>query len=111
MQPQNTSAKKCKKSKQKCQKMQIACFSLFFAFFGGGLVWASNFSKMEKNLGKMQKNRLYHIIYTWLTFHLQVMKFSCAPSIDHAQSQRDGHVGSLGEAEARPALWVSSWQQ
>ena len=74
MQPQNTSAKKMQKtSKQKCKKnanknatlkknanknakkMQIACFSFFFAFFGGGFVWASNFSKIAKNLGKMQK--------------------------------------------------------
>ena len=39
------------------------------------------------------------------------MKFSLAPLIDHAQSQRDNYLGSLGEAEARPALWVSSWQQ
>ena len=32
--------------------MQIA---FFFAFFGGGFVRASNFSKIVKNLGKMQK--------------------------------------------------------
>ena len=48
--------KKCEKNTKKIKNMQIACFShVFFAFFGGGFVRASNFSKIAKNLGKMQK--------------------------------------------------------
>ena len=62
MQPQNTSAKKMKKKKanknanknaSKNAKKNANC--MFFAFFGGGFVRASNFSKIVKNLGKMQK--------------------------------------------------------
>ena len=46
--------KKCKTNAKKIQKKTNAnC--MFFAFFGGGFVRASNFSKIAKILGKMQK--------------------------------------------------------
>ena len=40
---------------KKCKKNKTNANCIFFAFFGGGFVRASNFSKIAKHLGKLQK--------------------------------------------------------
>ena len=51
--------KNAKKKQNKCEKNtkknKTNANCIFFAFFGGGFDRASNFSKLAKNLGKMQK--------------------------------------------------------
>ena len=49
----NATLKKMRTKMQKKCKLHV--FRFFFAFFGGGFVWDSIFSKFAKNLGKMQK--------------------------------------------------------
>ena len=55
MRPQNKSAKKMPLKKTNKQNWKKNANCMFFAFFGGGFVRASDFSKIAKNLGKMQK--------------------------------------------------------